>query len=550
MRALTTLCADFRNGGRVVLAFLGLLGFACCGSSGQPDARYPESAAASQWWSDIRYLADDSLQGRLAGSAGYQRAADYVVAEFKRYGLQPAGSGGYFQRVRLISQTLLPEKSSFSLCDLSNKCQTLEIRSDLISEARIEQPRSIDAPLVFIGYGLHIPSAGYDDFVGRDLRGKIAVTVNGGPAELSGAVKAHARFAEIWKALERAGAVGLIGIPRAESMDIRWSRVVTQLSQPGMYLAAPQLRQTAAPRFTATFNPAQAEKLFEHSGHTFAEVAAAARAGKPVAGFPLNLSLKGVIATRTEQLQSANVLAKLPGADPVLSNEYVVVSAHLDHLGVGEPINGDPIYHGAMDDASGVATVLEVARGLRESHAPLERSVLFAIFTAEEEVNLGSRAFTQQPTVPRDSMVADINIDMPLPLWPLRHLFVPGVAESSLVLAVRSVASARGYEVGDDPQVDRNYFIRTDQYSFVLAGIPAVSINFGFAPASAEEQTRKQWLTTRYHSPADNVSQPVDLHAAAAFNEFILALAAQVANTPQRPEWAEQSLFRQFANPR
>jgi hypothetical protein len=538
------------RGGIVACISLLILSGIAISNSSRAQLRVQRSAdvADSRWWSHVRYLADDRLQGRMAGSAGYRAAARYVVAHFKRYGLGPAGSEGYFQRVSLISQTVLPQMSSLSLCDATT-CRSLAIGADLIPGVRIEQPRSVEAPLVFIGYGLHVPAAGYDDFRNQDLRGKIAVIVNGGPAELSDAVKAHVRFTEIWKSLERAGAVGLINIPRPDSMEIPWSRAMKQVTQPGMYLAATELRRTVGPRFTATFNPAQAARLFERSGHSFDAVAAAAKAGKPMAGFPLNLTLKGVIATQTKPVESMNVLAKLPGADPVLRDEYVVVSAHLDHLGVRESVNGDTIYHGAMDDASGVATVLEVARMLRESHRPLKRSVLFAVFTAEEEVLLGSRAFTQQPTVPRDKMIADINLDMPLPLWPLRRLFIPGLDESSLAVAIRAVATQKGYVADDDPQVDHNFFIRTDQYSFVLAGIPAVSVNFGFLPGSPEEQLRKQWLSTRYHSPADNASQPVDLAAADEFNQCILELAARLANAPERPHWSERSLFRQFAAP-
>jgi len=260
-------CIGGLRGGVVAcISLLILSGFAISRSS-RAQLRVERSAdvAESRWWSHVRYLADDRLQGRMAGSAGYRAAARYVVANFRRYGLEPAGSVGYFQQVGLISQTIFPRKSSLSLCDATN-CRPLAIGADIIPGARIEQPRNVDAPLVFIGYGLHVPAEGYDDFRNQDLRGKIAVTVNGGPAELSDAVKAHVRFTEIWKALERAGAVGLINIPRPDSMEIPWSRTMKQITQPGMYLAATELRRTVGPRFTATFNPAQAAGLFEQIG--------------------------------------------------------------------------------------------------------------------------------------------------------------------------------------------------------------------------------------------------------------------------------------------
>ncbi len=246
-------------------------------------------------------------------------------------------------------------------------------------------------------------------------------------------------------------------------------------------------------------------------------------------------------------MESDNIIAKLPGTDPKLKDQYVVLSAHIDHLGVGEPINGDRIYNGAMDNGSGSALVLDIANSLHRSHATLKRSVLFVWVTAEEKGLLGSRYFATHPTVPKTSMVADINTDMFLPIFPLKVLTVYGLAESSLGDMAREVAEQQGIQVQPDPEPLRNAFIRSDQYSFIRQGIPAVAMKVGFVPGSPEAVTEKKWLTERYHAPSDDLDQPVDLAAAGKFEGIVQALAIKVANDPQRPQWNSDSFFRRFA---
>jgi len=497
-------------------------------------------AEGRAWWDHVRFLAGDQMHGRLTGSADYDRAADYVVDRFKAYGLKPAGSNGWLQPVSFIEQRVIADRSSAALI-ADGAEQPLRLGPDMILGSRLPQPASVAAPLVFVGYGLSIPKAGHDDFAGQDLRGKIVVTVNGGPAELPGPVKSAARSAETWRAAEKAGAVGLITLPTPKSMDIPWARQMTLAGLGGMYLADPALQETTGPRFTASFNPAEAEKLFARSGHSFAEVLALADAGRPIAGFPLNLSLKAKVATETRALTSSNLIGVLPGSDPVLARQYVVVSAHLDHLGV-EAGTGRA-YAGAMDDASGVAWVLETARLLHEAHARPKRSILFVAFTAEEKGLLGSRAFATRPPVDKAALVADVNMDMPLPLWPLKHLSVFGEGESTLGATARAVAAAQGYDLVPDPFPDRNVFVRTDQFSFVRAGIPAAALKFGFLPGTPEAQIEHEWRAARYHSPEDNLSQPVDLEAAGRFQAFLSAYVLAVADAAERPRWLPTSAF-------
>jgi len=514
---------------------------AACAALALTAAAPPEPLALGQaWWAHVRYLASGEMRGRLTGSPEYGRAADYVVARFKAYGLKPAGAEGWLQPVSFVEQRVIAERSSAAL--VADGTETpLRLGPDIILGSRLPQPDAVEAPLVFIGYGLSIPKAGHDDFAGQDLRGKILVTVNGGPAELSGPVKSAARSAATWRAAERAGALGVITLPTPKSMDIPWDRQMTLAGLAGLYLADPRLQETAGPRFTASVNPAEAEKLFARSGHSFAEILQLADAGRPIAGFPLKVSLKAKVATERRPLSSPNIIGVLPGADPALAKQYVVVSAHLDHLGV-EAASGRP-YPGAMDDASGVAWVLETARALHESRARPKRSILFVAFTAEEKGLLGSRAFAEHPTVDKAALVADVNMDMPLPLWPLKHLSVFGAEESSLGQTARAVAQAQGYDLVPDPFPDRNVFVRTDQFSFVRAGIPAAALKFGFLPGTPEARIEHDWRAVRYHSPEDDLSQPVDLEAAGRFGAFVTAYVQALADAPERPRWLATSAF-------
>ena len=248
-----------------------------------------------------------------------------------------------------------------------------------------------------------------------------------------------------------------------------------------------------------------------------------------------------------KEVDSANVIGRLPGSDPKLKEEYVVLSAHMDHLGVGEPIKGDRIYNGAMDNASGCAVMPDLADSLTRSKAKLKRSLLLVFVTAEEKGLLGSKYFTKRPTVPPASLVADINTDMFLPLFPLKLLTVYGLAESDLGEMVRGVAMQENVDVEPDPEPLRNIFIRSDQYNFIKLGIPSLAMRVGYERGSVQEAAAKAWLTDRYHVPSDDAQQPVDLAAAGKFEEIVRDLTTRVANADHRPEWKPDSFFRRFA---
>jgi Zn-dependent M28 family amino/carboxypeptidase len=531
-----------------------------------------DEARGKAWWAHVQVLADDSMRGRLTGSEDYLRAAAYVVGKFKSYGLEPAGLKGadgkpsFYQPVKFDVTRVIAAKSSMALV-ADGKTVPLVLGEDAILGARGAQPKEITAPLVFIGYGLHLPEAKYDDFDSTEvpmasIKGKIVVYINGGPAELPGPLKSYARTAPLARALRDAGAVGSISIPTPKSMDFGWSRVASGASQPGMRLAAdpdaarvaaehPALANEGGTMFSATFNPDEAEKLFAGTGHTFAELLALADAQKPLPRFALNKSVMAKVVTENMQVTSPNVVAKLEGSDPKLKSEYVLVSAHLDHLGVGEPVKGAltpgrTIYAGAMDDASGVASVLETAKAFAANPVRPKRSILFVVFTAEEKGLLGSRYFAGHPTVPEKDIVADLNLDMFMPLFALKKLHVQGLAESTLGDDARRVGEAHGIVIANDPEPDRNSFIRTDQYSFVQAGVPALAMKFGWVMGSPEYKQWRAWLAQRYHSTDDNVSQPVDVVAAAQFDSFYGDLARAVADDPARPHYYDTSFFHRF----
>jgi len=506
------------------------------------------TAEGKRWWSHIEYLASDDLQGRNTGSEGHLKAARYIAGEFERSGLKPAGTSGYFQPVKFDVKEITEDQSSLSLV-VGGKAKTLVLGDDATLGLRGDIQEDTQAQAVFAGFGLKIPEKNYDDLSGLDVKGKIVVFLSGGPASIPGPLKSHYSSAgERWKYLKAAGAVGIATIQNPKAMDIPWSRSRLARLMPSMSLADPSLDDSKGLRVSININPERADEFFAGTGHTIAEILAAADGEKPVPRFPLAATIKVHARLKKSQVESQNVAGLLTGTDPKLKNEYVVLTAHLDHIGVGMPINGDSIYNGAMDDASGIASILEIARLIHESGAKLRRSVIFLAVTGEEKGLQGSRYFAAHPTVSEKNIVADINLDMFLPLHSLHYIEVQGLAESTLGDDIRAVATQAGIELQADKEPQRNLFIRSDQYSFIRKGIPALAFKFGYLPGSPEEKLHKDWLKERYHAPSDDLNQPVDKTAAAQFNQIILNLAERVANADSRPQWKSDSFFRRFAS--
>jgi Zn-dependent M28 family amino/carboxypeptidase len=502
------------------------------------------TARGKAWWAHIEYLASDQLEGRGTGTEGFAKAATYVTDQFQKAGLQPAGEHGYTQTV------------DFNVLQLDEKQSSLEIIHDgkpepfQFGEDGFLLPSSnaapVGAPVVFVGYGLRIPEENYDDFAGQDLKGKIVAYVSGGPTSIPTSVKAHFQSGEERrKNFAAAGVIGAVTIPNPNAEEVPWSRVAGARFSPRM-----ELQKTAnaapSPKFAMIVNPAHAEKLFAGSGHTFKEIVDQLGKEKALPHFPLAIIIRAKTGVKRSSAQSLNLAGLLPGSDPNLQDEYVVISAHLDHLGIGEPVNGDNIYNGAMDDASGIASVIEIANAMHASGAKPKRSILFLAVTAEEKGLLGSEYFATHPPM-QGTIVADLNMDMYLPLFPLKFLEVQGLGESTLGDDVTSVAIDGGVTVQADKQPDHVRFIRSDQYSFIKTGVPSLAFKFGWLPGAPEEKLFNDWYKDRYHGVKDDLTQPVDPAAAAQFNAILEKLALRVADADTRPSWKSDSFFKRFA---
>jgi Zn-dependent M28 family amino/carboxypeptidase len=504
-------------------------------------------ADQKRWWSHVEFLASDDMKGRNTGSPEHKRAAEYVAAQLKKAGLEPAGSEGYIQSVKFTTRQIDESHSSLALVR-DGKTEPLSLGEDANFSMRINPAPSVDAPLVFAGYGLNIPEQHINDFDGLTLKGAVVVYLSATPRSLPGPLQAHFGSAgERWQMYKAAGAIGTISISNPKAMDIPWSRSTLARLSPSMSLADASLDETAGQQFAVTMNPAHADKLFAGTGHTFAEVLAAMDANKPLPRFAVPARVKATVAVKRGEVESQNVAGVLRGSDPTRRDEFVVVSAHLDHVGVGEPINGDRIYNGAMDNASGIAAMLETVTELHERSAKPARSILFVAVTGEEKGELGSKYFAAHPTVPRQKIVADVNTDMFLPLFPLKTLMVLGLDESDLGGDIRAVAKGLGLAVQADPEPQRNRFVRSDQYSFIRFGIPALAMKVGYEPNSPEAATAAKWTAERYHAPSDDLQQPVDLTAADKYVDVLRDLALRIANRTDRPKWNETSFFKRFA---
>jgi Zn-dependent M28 family amino/carboxypeptidase len=499
------------------------------------------------WWDTVKVIADDKFEGRDTGSQGERQAQEYIVEKLKALGVEPAGSNGYYQPVKLRTLEITEAGSRLSLIR-DGHVESLTLGEQAYLSTRYTLAPKLTASLVFVGYGLNIPEKNYNDFAGLDLTNKVAVIITGSPSDISASLSAHYQSrAERWKALKAAGAVGIIQIPNPASMEVSWQRTALNRNHPSMDLIGKEFDETEGVQLAVAFNPAYADLLLQGSGHTFQEIAALAKDRKPLPRFALPVSIDATALTHSQNVESRNIVAKITGTDSKLKSEYLVLSAHIDHVGIGEPINGDRIYNGAMDNGSGSALLLDLASSLKREHTRLKRSILFVWVTGEEKGLLGSKYFAEHPTVAPQSLVANINTDMFLPIIPLRVLTVYGLAESDLGDRLVEVSSKLGVSLQPDPAPLHNVFIRSDQYNFVRHGVPSLMIDIGAVPGTPEEKTLQTWRSERYHAPSDDANQPVNLATAATYEEVIRALAIEVANDPRRPTWKPDSFFRRYA---
>jgi hypothetical protein len=500
---------------------------------------------------DMRFLADDLLEGRGTGTRGHEIAAKFMASEFEAMGLEPAGENGtYFQTVPLRSVRPDEDHTTLSIARGGIE-QALVFRQDFVSGGNPGQKDiSVEAPVVYVGFGVTAPEQKYDDYSGVEAKGKIVAYVYGAPPRFESTVRAH-YSSNIVKAENASvhGAVGtiLLDSPALEQLYSFKDRV-GGLAFPGLRWLDAQGQPNdyfPALRGTAILNMASTAKVLEGSGKSPDEIYAAAKEGKPLS-LPLPVTAKLKIVSKLEDLHSPNVVARLQGSDPKLRDEYVVYTAHLDHLGIGEPVNGDKIYNGASDNASGSACLLEIARAYSQMKPRPRRSILFLSVTGEEEGLLGSDYFARYPTVSKDSLVADINMDGAALLWPIEDLVARGAEHSTLDAAVREAAARLKLDVSPDPYPEQVLFVRSDQYSFVKQGIPSVFSSAGKKssnPSIKPEEIRRMWLATRYHKPQDDMNNPFDFESGAKFARYSFLVGYLIAQKNERPAWNPGDFF-------
>ncbi len=501
--------------------------------------------------SSLNYLAADEREGRMTGSRGYDESAQYVAHQFAAMGLEPGGTDGWLQQVPLITRRIDIENSGVTLHKSTGDVD-LEWKKDLIIFAdRLRAENRIRAEVVFAGFGVHAPELGYSDFEGIDVSGKIVATFVGAPATFPSTERAHYSSGRTKAAeLVRRGAIGEIGLmSRLEERLSSWEDYTQNLgTQPGLSWVDeggevadfhPELQGGAL------FNRPSAEQLFEGAPLTFEEALDVADEARPLS-MALGVEVTMYRRAEHERITSPNVIGILRGSDPELSKEYVVYSTHLDHLGIGTPVEGDSIYNGMYDNALGVAVTLEIARALASLSVPPRRSIVFVAVTGEEHSLLGSDYFVHYPTVPSSAIVANVNIDMPLFLFPMNTVVGYGAEHSSLEGLTAAEAKKEGFELTPDPYPDEVYFIRSDQYSFVRQGIPAVYFAEGIGasdPAVDGRAVQEDFFNVHYHHSSDDLSQPIEWETALRFARAGVRIGYRIAMEEQRPTWNEGDFF-------
>lgn len=485
-----------------------------------------KDADTRAWWSITSNLSGDDMEGRDTGSPAYACAVQYVAAKFKAAGLQPAGEGGgYTQRVPLHEVKVEKDGTAFAIVRNGGGETPLVFLHQISVRATEALPAVLDAPMSFRGYCSKAE-------LGKGMRGRIAVCFGGRRHGVASA-------AERLSAAQAAGAVGLIALddPGFTIEPARWpdayARTVNfEGAKPA---AAPQM---AVMRLSDEAFAA----VIQGSGQKATDILATGAASRPLSSFDIPARLHATFKLTTRDYTSDNVVGLLPGTDPALRPEVVVVSAHLDGYGYGEPVQGDAIYNGAFDDAAYMATLIRLAD--QRHGRGFKRSVLFAAFTGEEKGLLGATWFTQHPTVPKADLAADINLDQLRPLFPLKILTMHAVDDTTLGATAKSIAAPMHIEIRSDLEPDRNLLRRADHWPFLQIGVPGTGFVFGYDPGTEAERRYREWYQVRYHRPQDDMTQPIDVQAAADFNTFFYRLTEAVADASERPSFFAGQLGR------
>jgi Zn-dependent M28 family amino/carboxypeptidase len=495
----------------------------------------------------ITFLADDAMRGREAGTPEYEIAANYVAARFMEYGLKPVGDrGSYLQRVPLT--TYVPREGRIVLTPRRGAAVPLLFGEDYFPGATpLQAEVKLDAPLAFAGFGVVAPGYKHDDYKGLDVKGKIVVLLAGAPKRFQGEERAHYGNAAVKRAeaLKR-GAVGVVTLytPTREKvapfarLRLNWNERQMSWNDAS---GKPWFPAGAATP-VATVSLRGAEKLFAGAPATAAQVMAAAEApAGNVPRFALPWRAQVELQNELGQTTSSNVAGMIEGSHPKLKAEVVVLSGHLDHEGVGAAQNGDTIYNGAMDNASGIATMLEVAHAFKHDGVRPKRSVMFLAVTAEEKGLVGADYFAHNPTVPKAALAANVNLDMPILSYDFKDVVAFGADRSTIGGAVKRAAEGMGLAVTPDPDPDQGIFTRSDHYRFVQQGVPSVFLKTG--PANGGAEADRTFRSTRYHRPNDDLAQPIDYDAAARFAAVNYAIARELADAAERPRWNKGDFF-------
>ena len=535
-----------------------LAGLAALSLSASAIAQSPAPAAqaaattpdfsADAFRAHVTFLADDLLEGREAGTRGYDIASRYVATQFAALGLQPAGANGsWYQPVQFVRFT------GAGNATITIGGRTFTQGHEMTMRGSPDPaPLNVDAPLVFVGYGLDMPSHGMDDYRGLDVRGKIVVVLSGVPAGTPSDVAAHLSREKSRMAGAR-GAIGMITVrTRADAAQAPWERAVRFGNRPGTTWVdtdGTPFQDAAGLRFSAGVSEEAAQTLFTGARRQLSDVLdEAARAGSRPRGFALTQTARVTREPGTAtRFGSQNVVAILPGTDPSVANEYVLLTAHLDHIGIRDPrptdaANADRINNGAMDNATGIATLIEVARAFSRPGNRPRRPIIIAAVTAEEKGLLGAGFLAHHPVVPAGGrVISDVNLDMPILTYDFQDVVAFGAEHSTMGAIVARAAARMGVRLSPDPLPEEGLFTRSDHYNFVRMGVPSVFLMTGFA--NGGEAQFRGFLATRYHNVGDDLSQNINWQAGAKFAQLNYLITREIADGTEVPRWFRGSFF-------
>jgi len=551
---------------RLPYLLVGILAFAGCSQDENSEAPVPAASGSATTGLEqglaaigrerieahLRYLADDALRGRMTGTPEYDEAAAYVAKNFEDIGLMAGGEdGSWFQAVPMLARRIDVESAAV-IFHQDGEEKSQRWKEDFVMGGDVVRDETdITAEVVFVGFGIHAPEMNYSDYDGIDVKGKIVAMFGGAPDTFPHNERAFfsSRLTKAEEAVAR-GAVGSIGLrSRTDQNRYSWERISENAGvRPGMSWI--NLSGDAANYFpelqgSATINVPPAEELFSRAPISFADALDAADAGRPLST-PLGTEVTLARKTAHESITSPNVIGILRGSDPDLADEYVVFTAHLDHVGIGVPKNGDDIYNGMYDNAMGSSILIETARAFATMPEPPKRSIIFIAVTGEERGLVGSDYYAHYPTVPGDSIVANVNLDMPLLLYPVADIIAFGAEHSSLQGVIDEAIAAEDFALTPDPMPEEVIFIRSDQYSFVKQGVPSVFLVPGFTSSDPNIEGEPIWrgfLKTYYHQPSDDMTRPIDWPSALRFARANVRIGYAVAEDAARPRWNEGDFF-------